>query len=255
MNQLKVFLAWWLSVFVPTTTYAQKTYVISVGISDYQNINDLNYTEADVRVFNTIMAEHNAEIISLYGSQATHTNVIKTIREVCGQAKSSDTVILFFSGHGYEGGFCCYDMKANSHLGGLSYQEMQILLRNCRAGRKFVIADACFSGGLSKQRTQLQVQSVTENDVIFFLSSRLDETSLELPNGPNGLFTYFLVKGLSGYADQNEDKIISAQEIYDYVSTEVSSWAAQIPHNQHPTIWNKSGLNVPILNWGNVTSN
>lgn len=239
----------WLVILASLTTYAQTTYVVSVGVADYQNINHLSFTEADVRLFNSIMTEHNSMITTLTGSQATHANVTKTIRDVFAKAKPTDTVIFFFSGHGYEGGFCCYDMKPNSHLGGLSYQEMQILLRNCRAGRKFILADACFSGGLTKQRTQLQVQSVTENDVIMFLSSKLDETSLELPNGPNGLFTYFLAQGLCGYADVNQDRIISAQEIYDYVSSEVSSWAAQIPHNQHPTIWNKRGLNIPILSW------
>lgn len=239
----------WLLTFTSVTTFAQKTYVISIGIANYQNINDLRYTEEDVRLFNAIMQEHDAEITTLTGTKATHANVLSTLRTVFAKAKPSDAVILFFSGHGYEGGFCCYDMKPNSHLGGLSYQEMQILLRNCRAGRKFVFADACFSGGLSKQRTQLQVQSVSDTNVIFFLSSRLDETSLELPNGPNGLFTYFLAQGLCGSADTNQDRIISAQEIYDYVSTQVSSWAAQVPHSQHPTIWNKSGLNVPVLNW------
>lgn len=232
-----------------TTIFAQKLFVVSVGIADYLNINDLNYTEEDVHLFNTIMAPHTENIISLTGTDATHTNVLSTLRNVFANANPEDAVIFFFSGHGYEGGFCCYDMKPNSHLGGLSYQEMQILLRNCRAGRKFVFADACFSGGLSKQRTQLQVQSVTNNDVIFFLSSKLDETSLEIPGGPNGLYTYFLARGLCGYADSNEDRIISAQEIYDYVSSEVSSAAAQINHNQHPTVWNKSGLNIPVLNW------
>lgn len=249
MQIFKFYILVWLLAFMPATIFAHKIYVVSVGIADYQNINDLNYTEEDVHLFNTIMAPHTEDIISLTGIEATHTNVLSTLRDVFAKATPEDAVIFFFSGHGYEGGFCCYDMKPNSHLGGLSYQEMQILLRNCRAGRKFVFADACFSGGLSKQRTQLQVQSVTNNDVIFFLSSKLDETSLEIPGGPNGLYTYFLARGLCGYADLNEDRIISAQEIYDYVSHEVSSAAAQINHNQHPTIWNKSGLNIPVLSW------
>lgn len=226
---------------------SQQIYVVSVGISDYQNINNLKYTEADVAVFNQIMAQHNADITTLTGTQATHVNVLRTIQSVFAKATSSDAVIFFFSGHGYEGGFCCYDMKTNSHLGGISYQEMQILFRNCRAGRKIVFADACFSGGLSKQRTQLQVQSVSNNDVMLFLSSKLDETSLELPQGPNGLYTYFLAKGLLGAADTNEDKVISAYEIYKYVSFEVSSWASKIPHNQNPTICGNFDQEMTIL--------
>ena len=138
-------------------------------------------------------------------------------------------------------------MKPNSHLGGMSYQEMQILFRNCRAGKKMVFADACFSGGLSKQRTQLQVQAVSNNDVMFFLSSKLDETSLELPQGPNGLYTYFLAKGLCGAADANKDMVVTAFEICDYVSNNVSSLASQILHNQHPTAWGNFNREMPII--------
>ncbi len=239
-----------LLLFISTTCIkAQRIYVISVGIADYQHINDLTYTEADVRSFNDIMSQHNAEIVILTGAQASHTNIIKTMRYVFAKATPSDAVVFFFSGHGYEGGFCCYNMKPNSQLGGISYQEMQILFRNCRAGKKIVFADACFSGGLSKQRTQLQVQAVANNDVMFFLSSKLDETSLELPNGPNGLYTYFLVKGLCGEADTNKNSIVTAGEIYNYVSVNVSTWANQIPHNQHPTVWGNFDKNMPVLDW------
>lgn len=247
MNPLKGIVLLLLSLVSAMEINAQHTYVVSVGIADYRNINDLTFTEADVATFNQIMAQHDAVITTLTGAQATHSNIIKTVRSVFAKATPSDAVIFFFSGHGYEGGFCCYDMQANSHLGGMSYQEMQILFRNCRAGRKMVFADACFSGGLGKQRTQLQVQAVANNDVMFFLSSRLDETSLELPQGPNGLYTYFLAKGLDGAADVNNDRIISANEIYNFVSKNVSSWANQIPHNQHPTIWGNFYQSMSVL--------
>lgn len=247
MDAIKIILSLLLLAFMPTEVFSQQTYVVSVGISDYQNINNLRFTENDVVLFNDVVNSQNVHIVSLVGSDATHANVLKTLRDTFAKATSDDNVIFFFSGHGYEGGFCCYDMRPNSHIGGLSYQEMQILLRNCRAGSKLIFADACFSGGLRKQRTQLQVQAVSNNDVIFFLSSKLDETSLELPHGPNGLFTYFLVKGLSGYADSNNDGVISTNEIYKYVYTEVTDYAYKIPHNQHPTLWNKDGVDLPII--------
>lgn len=231
------------------TAQAQKTYVFSVGIADYREINDLRYTENDVAVFNQIMANHTDEIYTLTGSQATHANVIKTIRTVFAQATVDDAVIFFFSGHGYEGGFCCYDMKPGSYIGGISYKEMQILFRNCRAGRKMVFADACFSGGLSIQKTQLTVQTVQNSEVMYFLSSKFDETSLELPNGPNGLFTYCLAQGLCGDSDLNGDRIISLQEIYDYVHSNVVAYVNQIPHDQHPMIWGKYNKTLTVLDW------
>ena len=228
---------------------AQKTYVVSVGIADYKEINDLRYTENDVAVFNQIMSNHTDDIYTLVGSQATHANLIKTIREVFSQATADDAVVFFFSGHGYEGGFCCYDMKPASFIGGVSYKEMQILFRNCRAGRKMVFADACFSGGLSQQKTQLTVQTVQNSEVMYFLSSNFNETSLELPNGPNGLFTYCLAQGLCGNSDVNNDNIISTQEIYDFVYYNVVEYVNKIPHDQHPMIWGKCDKGMTVLDW------
>lgn len=238
-----------LFIIAAIATNAQRLYVVSVGIADYQYINDLRYTEADVATFNQIMAQHGAEITALTGAQANHANVLKTVRAVFAKATPKDAVVFFFSGHGYEGGFCCYDMKPGSYIGGMSYQEMQILFRNCRAGKKMVFADACFSGGFGKQRTQLQVQAVTNSDVLFFLSSKLDETSLELPQGPNGLYTYFLAQGLCGAADGDKNRVITASEICNFVSANVSSWASRIPHNQHPTLWGKCDGNMTVLDW------
>lgn len=238
---------------------AQKIYVVSVGIADYKEINDLRLTENDVRVFNQLMAYQGAEITTLTGSKATHTNIITALRGTFAKATVFDTMIFFFSGHGYEGGFCCYDMSADSPslsgnynvdderlatanrlYGGLSYQEMQILFRNCRAGKKIVFADACFSGGLRKgNQLDLSVQSARNGDVVFFLSSQTDETSLEMSGGTNGLFTYYLAKGLCGEADANADKNIQLNEIYSYVYRNVVAYASKIPHNQHPVLWGK----------------
>ena len=227
---------------------AQKTFVVSVGIADYSEIADLRFTENDVSTFNGIMNRYDAEITTLLGCEATHSNIIQKIRYVSAFAKENDTFIFFFSGHGYEGGFCCYDMRANSYIGGISYQEIQILLRNCRAGRKVVIADACFSGGLSKQRTALTVQAVQKSNLLFFLSSQFDETSIELPNGPNGLFTYVLETGLNGTADSNGDNKITYQEIYNFVYENVSNFTNQISHNQHSKMWGRFDPSTTFVN-------
>ena len=62
MNPLKGIVLLLLSLISATEINAQHTYVVSVGIADYQSINDLTFTEADVVTFNQIMAQHNAVI-------------------------------------------------------------------------------------------------------------------------------------------------------------------------------------------------
>ena len=122
-----------IAFYLPASIWGQKTYVLSVGIADYENINDLTITENDAKVFEQLMRTQGAETTLLLGKNATHVNIISALRSVFAKATSQDKMIFYFSGHGYEGGFCCYDMAASSatgaqkYLGGLSYAEMQIL--------------------------------------------------------------------------------------------------------------------------------
>ena len=77
MNSLKSIVVLLLLLISSIEIKAQHTYVISVGIADYQSINDLTFTEADVATFNQIMAQHDAKITTLTGIQATHANILK----------------------------------------------------------------------------------------------------------------------------------------------------------------------------------
>ncbi len=257
------------SLFV-LNVYAQKTYVVSVGIADYKEINDLRLSENDARAFSALMEMQGATVVTLLGKEATHAKIISALRLAFASAKLEDTMIFYFSGHGYEGGFCCWDManansplhstmdnqtklsKANRYYGGLSYAEMQILFRNCRAGKKLVYADACFSGGLRKgNQINVSVQSARNGNVAYFLSSHTNETSLEMANGNYGLFTHYLLSGLSGEADGNRDRFITIREIYDYVYTNVVAYANRIPHSQHPVMWGRFDENMKIFNLNN----
>lgn len=259
-------------VFCPILCLAQKTYVLSVGINDYKDINDLRLCENDAYDFASFMKSADAEVSILAGADATHESIISALRKILAKAKSEDCVIFFFSGHGYEGGFCCWDMAtntpsvtnptlegrmnpqklnmANRYYGGISYPELQILFRNCRAGRKMVIADACFSGGLRKgNHINTSVQSAKKGELIFILSSRPDETSLELPDGRNGLFTTFLLKGLCGQSDRDADRAVTLGELFQFVYDNVSEYATRIPHSQHPVLWGRVSENTHILRY------
>lgn len=236
-----------LLLFFATNIWAQKLYVVSVGICDYKDpqVNDLRFTEADVASFNKVVKTHTNEVYTLLGSNATHSNVYNYINQVFAKATTNDAVMLFFSGHGYPGGFCCYDMSRNG--GGLTYTEIAALFRQCKAKRKMVFADACFSGGMRMGKKQPDTTSSVRNgDVMFFLSSRTNETSQEMIGGPNGQFTRFLVRGLGGGADSNRDRIVTAKELYNFVHEGVSKATG---NKQHPVMWGRFNNTMTVINW------
>lgn len=226
---------------------AQNLYVVSIGIADYAFINDLRYTENDVKSFNRVMKRHTKNIITLTGKNATHYNAVRSIESVFSKAQKEDRVILFFSGHGYLGGFCCYDMNPKDRTNGLTYKELQMLFKKCKSNSKIIFADACFSGGVRiGGNSEISESVFRQSNVLFFLSSRTNETSQEMIKGTNGQFTRFLVRGLGGGADYNRDKLITAKELFDFVSKGVRKATYE---KQHPVMWGKYNDNMVILNW------
>ena len=60
----------------------------------------------------------------------------------------------------------------------------------------------------------------------------------------NGYFTTYLLSGLKGDADKNKDQIITARELFDYVSVKVSQISGD---RQHPVMWGKFSDNLILM--------
>ena len=81
---------------------------------------------------------------------------------------------------------------------------------------------------------------------MFFLSSRSNESSIERPIMKNGYFTAFLERGLRGGADNDLDRVITAKELYDFVSKGVKEISVD---KQHPVMWGNFSNNMPVIKW------
>lgn len=230
---------------------ARTIYVLSVGICHYEHIRDLKKTESDAITLAKLYKTHTTHVTLLLGAQATHDNILSELRKICGEATEGDAFVFFFSGHGGKGGLCAYDTRSEQSM--VTYGEVQQVLQTCRANNKQLFIDACFSGGLRKSTSTVNSTTATAetsfNDyqgVMLFLSSRSNETSQENPWADNGFFTQYLLKGIKGAADTNGDRIITAQEIFSYVSSNV---AKRTNGKQHPVMWGKFNNNMRVMNW------
>ncbi|MCC8037879.1 MAG: caspase family protein [Bacteroidales bacterium] len=231
---------------------AARTYAVVVGIDNYAEINGLRLAEADARAVAQLLQSGGADVTLITGANASHTAVVNELRRVLGQAGPQDHAVFFFSGHGYEGGFCCYDMAGsaaakgstgatlaektranttNRYCGGLSYAEVLVLMRNCRAATRTVIADACYAGGLRLGlRTNAAVQAARRGPVAFMLSSSPGETSLEAAGMGHGLFTHHLLQAWTTPG-------LSVKDLFDSVYCGVVTDAARMGASQHPVLW------------------
>ena len=222
-----------------STLFAQqKIYLVSIGIGNYPgNKNDLILPTKDAETIGFLYKKNSkAQTVLLTDTQATRQNILNKMEQTFAKAQSNDIVVFFFSGHGYKGGFVAYD-------GFLTYKDIQKVMSKSNAKNKMIFADACFSG---KIRTDKRDEAASLSQIMLFLSSRGNEVSLENRFMKNGYFTSCLERGLRGGADKNRDRIITARELFEFVSEGVKTMTKD---RQHPVMWGKFDHSMPVMVW------
>lgn len=219
-------------------------YVVATGISDYSCINSLRLPRQDAIAIARLFKSRNAEVTLLTDRNATKDILMKALQTVFLKAKKDDMILFFFSGHGFPNGFCTYDTNCKSGKY-ITYDELKQLYSHSKAERKLIFADACFSGAIrTESKQKASKESFTGQHLLLFLSSRTDETSLERTSMQNGYFTTYLLDGLKGKADKTKDQIVTARELFDYVSPGVSMISG---NRQHPVMWGKFSDNLILM--------
>jgi len=220
-----------------------KIYLVSVGIADYPGTSsDLALPARDAQTVTWVYSKNSAmQYCQLLNKEATKAKIIAAMNKVFSKAGKNDIVVFFYSGHGYGGGFCAYD-------GELPYKEIRKAMAKSKCRNKMIFADACFSGKIRTGGTssQSEIAEAQRANVMLFLSSRSDETSLERRDMQNGFFTTYLQKGLRGAADVNKNRVITAKELFDYVHSNVVNLSNG---KQHPVMWGKFSNDMPVMNW------
>jgi hypothetical protein len=199
----------------------QRVVALLVGVSDYGGrTNNLPNTDDDARqLFDSLRAAgllHPASAV-LTNAEATSKNVATAFARAASQAGPNDLFLFFFSGHGNQ-----VDVPASAQeLDGRSETielfdaamtdaELAPLFAAVRSRMALVAIDACYSGGFRNL--------VSRPNVMGLFSSEEDLTSLVADRfKAGGFLAYFLRSGLSGEADGDGDRIVTAGELATYV--------------------------------------
>lgn len=245
-----------------------KTYAVVIGISDYQNeaIPNLRFAHRDAFAFDAYLKSESGGSLSddqvtlLINEQATTAGIAAAMDWLLEVVAEGDQAIIYFSGHGdvetktntQHGFLLSYDSPATTYIAGaypLFYlQSVIATLSSAKQAKVFMVMDACHSGklagssvgGSAATSSALAKQFANE---IKIMSCQPDQFSLEGEQwgGGRGVFSYHLIEGLTGLADQNEDYKVNLLELERYLEDQVQ--IAVAPDSQLPmSVGNKTSI-------------
>ena len=230
-----------------------RTFALLVGVSKYKLPElSLQFADQDAIVFSKLLESPRGggldpqNVLLLTDEKATTGAVRLGFQDFLKRrAGKNDTVVILIAGHGIVDGRNAYILTYDSdpqdlNSTALGVGELQSLFDDQlkRVGRVLLFADVCKAGRIGTiQNTTINSDvghlGDAEGDLFGLLASRPREVSFEGPQfgGGHGVFSYFVIKGLEGAADENKDGVVDANELIQYVTTEVPQATA---NKQHP---------------------
>lgn len=217
-------------------------YALVVGIATYKNLPakaQLDFAERDAESVYSVLinpegGNFRAENVHrLIGANATLANLKRELEVwLPAVAKEPDRVVIYFAGHGFISGgrgyLAPYDLDpSNVAATGYSMDTLGAVAGSrIKAKWKVLLTDSCHSGAISPDAELAQVNKSLldlSRSMFSLTASRDRERSFESANwgGGHGIFTYYVVKGLEGEADESGDGIVTADELADYVRRNV----------------------------------
>jgi uncharacterized caspase-like protein/WD40 repeat protein len=235
-----------------TDASGPQRWAVVIGVSEYQSpgIPSLKYAHKDAEAFANFLRTpegggyDNEHMRVLLNKDATLPNVRDALINFLSNAIDIDLVMLYFAGHGApeparpQNLYLLTHDSDPSRLGTTAFPMWQIqdvLGRYINSKRIIVFTDACHSGGISVNFATRGV-GVTEQNLVnqyladlsrskegtvVFTASAAGEVSQEFPELGHGVFTYFLLDGLKGKADYNNDYTITINEAMQYTEEQV----------------------------------
>ena len=233
------------------------SYAVIVGISRYRNLADkdqLQFAERDAQsIFTALISPEGGNfrvenVHLLTGDKATLANVRREIGTwLPSVAKPDDRVLIYFAGHGFmfqgKGYLAPFDFQRDRIAEtGYPMDELGSTIGGkIHAKSKILLTDACHSGAITPEGS---TPEATENlnhtlgdlskSLFSLTASRAREQSFEVADlkGGHGVFTYYVVEGLEGAADTSGDGVVTADELAEYVHTQVREYTS---NRQNPT--------------------
>lgn len=177
------------------------------------------------------------QVRTLHDQEATREAIVAALRALVAAANAGSTVLLYFSGHGYQAEEESYlapiDVDPDAlQASCISAREVAQILQPMTAQKVLLIFDCCHSGGMQardvERRRRKQGLSAAAQDALLqgrgwalLAAADVDESSYVVPGERNGVFTKHLLEGLRG-ARLSDDGYVRVFNLFEYVQPRVT---------------------------------
>ena len=212
------------------------------GIEEHRYAPRAAFAERDAVIFRayarSVFGIPEDHIYFRINDEATKAEFDKVFRKDGWLAKrverGKSDVLFYFSGHGApdpetrEPYLIPWDSDPNYTSAAFPLDDIYRNLSSLGARSVTIFLDACFSGESKKEVLfpgarpigNAVIKEPSGDTTVFFASSGKQMASVHAEK-KHGLFTYYLLRGLQGYGDLNEDKEIRVGELSRYIRDSV----------------------------------
>jgi len=204
---------------------------------------------------------HTENMRVLLNDSATKANILDNISWLSEKADRDDVVLFYFTGWGSHQGSEAYirpyDAKyvdgEYDYAGMLSETELADAFNKVESKHVVIIFDCCWSGKMNKL-AQKGGRAVLAAGGKYFMCMADEDPLLK-----HGIFTFYLLQGLTGMADAlymgNRDGIVSAEEAFRFARPRTilhSFWyhlkkPKELPWPQIPTMYDSCAGEISLI--------
>jgi hypothetical protein len=271
---------------VPPPPRVANRYAVVIGVGVYENetIPKLRYATRDAEAvyrFLTTRGGYPADNVLLLTDSSAQKPTLQNIRRALGdflyrKPAREDMVLIYYAGHGApevdaagteSDGISKYLIPSNAdpeslYSTALPMDEIQRIFGRIQAERVVMLLDTCYSGtagGRTFSRQLLRATSLNDHFLerltrskgrVIITAAGPNEVALETHELGHGLFTYYLLEGLSGKADRDGDGVVTVSELYEYVEQQVDRKARSVGGRQRPLMKGEIEGTLPLSRVG-----
>jgi Flp pilus assembly protein TadD len=239
----------------------QEAYAVVAGISQYRDkrLVGAPYAGADARSIADALVDSarlaKTDVLLLTDAEASHQKILRAVHEWIPRRASPDALVyVYYAGLGTivpssgEAALIPWDGNPEQADRLIPVKALYDALSAARVRQTILLLDTCFIAGggrcpslrpnQARSGAVLPLGIIPDNGVIAFVASSGKEASLEFPRVKHGLFTHYLVNGLYGEADRDENGRLTLGELVQFTREQVTETAwTQFFRVQTPAIF------------------